>query len=47
MSKGFQHFIHRILNSTGRQLQLCCSREVGNIPSSAFAKADVRLGRLR
>ena len=44
---GFQDLLHRLLNDTGRQLQLCCSREVGNIPPAAFASRDACCGAAR
>jgi hypothetical protein len=45
MRQGFRDFINRVLADTSRQLQLCCSRQVGNIPADAFAKGQIRPGR--
>ena len=47
MQSRFAHWINTILTITSQQLQLCCHREVGNLPTDMIRPQDLRSGRLR
>lgn len=47
MWKGFGQFMERLLILTGRQLALCCHRDVGNLPLEMLRRNGTPAGRLR
>jgi len=47
MQSRLARWIDDVLTMTGRQLQLCCHREVGNLPTDMLRQHEVRAARLR
>ena len=47
MQSRLARWINSVLTNTAQQLQLCCHREVGNLPRDTLRQSDVRWGRLR
>ena len=47
MSRRFGELVEKLLSLTGRQLALCCHREVGNLPLEMLRRNGIHAGRLR
>ena len=47
MQSRWACWINDVLTMTGQQLQLCCHREVGNLPVNMLRQHEARAGRLR
>lgn len=47
MQSRLAHWINGVLTMTSKQLQLCCHREVGNIPTDMLRRDERRSGQPR
>lgn len=47
MPRSISQVIEQLLTVTGRQLSLCCHREVGNLPLETLRRSGTHAGRLR